>query len=71
MDDENKTPTNVSAKMDEQKFVKAVQQNATQATNDSVAPATYNNQSPADELHMVIDGLQSVNIAESARDDRG
>lgn len=71
MDDENKTPTNVSAKMDEQKFVEAVQQNATQATNDSVAPATYNNQSPADELHMVIDGLQSVNIAESARDDRG
>lgn len=71
MDDENKTPTNVSAKLDEQRFVEAVEQNVTQAANDSIAPASYNHHSPADELNMVIDGLQSVDIAESARDDKG
>lgn len=71
MDDENKTPTNVSAKLDEQRFAEAVKQNATQAANDSVAPASYDHHSPADELYMIIDGLQSVDIAESARADKG
>lgn len=74
MDDENKTPTNVSAKLDEQRFVEAVEQNATRAANDandSIAPASYNHHSPAVELNMVIDDLQSVDIAESAHDDKG
>ncbi|KAK1387061.1 hypothetical protein POM88_015239 [Heracleum sosnowskyi] len=71
MDDENKTPTNVSAKLDEQRFTEAVEQNATQAANDSIAPASYNHHSPADGLNMVIDDLQSVDIAESVRDDKG
>ncbi|KAK1361001.1 2-phosphoglycerate kinase [Heracleum sosnowskyi] len=70
MDDENKTPTNVSAKLDEQRFAEAVEQNATQVANDSIAPASYNHHSFADELNMVIDGLQSVDLAESARDDK-
>ncbi|KAK1372239.1 hypothetical protein POM88_028432 [Heracleum sosnowskyi] len=70
MDDENKTPTNVSAKLDEQRFTEAVEQNATQAANDSIAPASYNHHSPADGLNMVIDDLQSVDIAESVRDDK-
>lgn len=71
MDDENKTPTNNSSKLDERKFVEAVEQNGTQVANDTSAPASYNHHSPADELNKVIDGLQSVDIAESAHDDKG
>ncbi|XP_017243732.2 uncharacterized protein LOC108215698 isoform X1 [Daucus carota subsp. sativus] len=71
MDDENKTPTNISAKLDQQRFVEAVEKNAAEATNDSIASASYNEHFPADELDKVIDGLQSVDIAESACDDKG
>lgn len=68
MDDENKTPT---AKLDERSLAEAVEQNASQAANDYIAPSSYNHHSPADELDKVIDGLQSVNIVESACDDKG
>ncbi|KAL8109784.1 hypothetical protein AgCh_025758 [Apium graveolens] len=65
-----KIRVSIPYKLDEQRFAEAVERNATQAANDSIAPASYNHHSPADELNMVIDGLQSIVIAE-ARDDKG
>lgn len=71
MDDESKLPTNMPVKVEEPDPLEPVDENATQAENDSIARGSYSHHSPADELSKIVDGLQSVDIVRSASADKG